>query len=158
MGKRWREVAMVTVGLLAVGSAHAQGAPISDEPPPAAPVLIPQPPVPTWTLPVWTLPPPSAAPPPPPQLVERSESRRIVGITLVSMGIHRFLAGLPVLILVNPIIGGPLMGSGAILGSIGAGLWATGAKRVPLESGALSLPGLPHVSVGAGSGSLTWSF
>ncbi|MBL8740370.1 MAG: hypothetical protein JNK04_04720 [Myxococcales bacterium] len=115
-----------------------------------------------------------AGPPPAPTVrrVDASEPRKITGMVLTGIGAFHGFAGTVVLatfgsmdggfgFLLGLIIGGPFMGEGLILTSVGIPLWISGAKTVEtVETGRRETrpSWAPSVEVGAGQATATWRF
>jgi hypothetical protein len=112
-------------------------------------------------------------PPTPPMLpptvrrVDASEPRKITGMVLSFIGAFHGFAGTVVFgtfagldagsgfgFALGLVIGGPLMGEGLILSSIGIPLWVTGARTVEKVDSAF----VPSVDLGPGAATATWRF
>jgi hypothetical protein len=149
-------VALVLASLvLPASTALAQDAPVF----PAAP------PAPAAPYPFMTLPPP----PPPPVRRHRSVPMMVTGMVLCGLGATVTVVGGVFLGLALPglkndddgiaaamtALGAGTMGSGALLGAVGAALWGVGGTSPSATSAARAVP---QVSAGPGGVALRWTF
>ncbi len=108
-------------------------------------------------------------PPPNVRRVDASEPRKITGMVLTAIGAGHGFAGSVVLagmtlgtegfgVLFGLLIGGPLMGEGLILTTVGIPLWVSGAKTVEKIDAPGESSWVPEVDFGTGTGTATWHF
>lgn len=113
---------------------------------------------------------PGPMPMPPPQVTieppkHRNPAMMIAGIVLTSIGSAALMGGVITTAMFSRasgeasgigivVIGLPLLGGSLLFAGVGVPLWVIGASAPPAHHAAL----VPSLSVGAGSGTLRWTF